>query len=161
MIYFEDWWNVGENCLETKYSGFLADDKNIDDICISNDESLNEFIDNISNILFQYDETTKKYESYQNNKDVFLNKKVTIDFNKNLLFIFPNAEVKEIQYSQLFQCYMITFSEKSVENHYYCAAVVQKFLNDKNDINDIKFQIMNEKPPFIKINKPINNNDDY
>ena len=87
MIYFEDWWNVGENCLETTYSGILADDKKIDDICISNDESLNEFIDNISNILFQYDETTKKYESYQNNKDVFLNKKVTIDFNKRRFFI--------------------------------------------------------------------------
>ena len=56
---------------------------------------------------------------------------------------------------------MITFSEKSVENHYYCAAVVQKFLNEKKNINDIKFQIMNEKPPFIKIDRPINNNDDY
>ena len=161
MIYFEDWWNIGENCLEKTYSGILADDKKIDDICISNDESLNEFIENIANISFEYDETTKKYQSHTNTKDVFLNKRVNIDFNKYLLFIFPNAEVKEIQYSQLFQCDMITFSEKSVEEQYYCAAVVQKILNDDKNIKDIKFQIMNEKPPFIKVNRPINDNDDY
>ena len=56
---------------------------------------------------------------------------------------------------------MITFSEKSVEEQKYCAAVVQKILNENNTIEDIKFQIMNEKPPFIKIDRPINNNDDY
>jgi hypothetical protein len=56
---------------------------------------------------------------------------------------------------------MITFSEKSVEEQYYCAAVVQKILNDDKNIKDIKFQIMNEKPPFIKVNRPINDNDDY
>ena len=161
MIYFEDWWNVGENCLETTYSGILADDKKIDDICISNDKSLEEFKDNISTITFKFNKETKKYESFQNTDDVFLNDKVTIDFDKNLLFIFPNAEVKDIQYSQLFQCYMITFSEKSVEEQYYCAAVVQKILNDDKNIKDIKFQIMNEKPPFIKVNRPINDNDDY
>jgi len=161
MIYFEDWWDVGESCLEKTYSGILADDKEIEDIIIANEESLNKFKDNIAQNIFTYDSETQKYISHINVNDVFLNKRIKIDFNKNLIFVFPNAQVKEVLYSQLFQCYLITFSEESVEEHYYSAAIVQKILTDSKDIKDIKFQIMNEKPPFIKIDRPINNNDDY
>jgi len=161
MIYFEDWWNVGENCLNQKYSGVLADDSQTEDICISNEESLNKFKKDIAIDLIKYNDKLKKFESYSNKNDVFLSNKISIDFDKNLLFIFLNAEVKEILYSKLFQCYMVTFSENSVEEHSYCAAVVRKILDNSNNIQDIKFQIMNEKPKPIKINRPDNFNNEY
>jgi hypothetical protein len=143
MIYFEDWWDVGENCIEIIYSGMLINDKKIDDICISNEESLNKFKEWIAINILQYDSQSDKYISHKNEKDVFLNNKVNIDFNKNLLFIFPNAQIKQILYSQIYQCYMITFSEENVEENFYSAALVKKKVNDSKDI---KFHFMNEKP---------------
>ena len=143
MIYFEDWWDVGESCLEKIYSGILADDKEIEDIIIANEESLNKFKEWIAINILQYDSQSDKYISHKNEKDVFLNNKVNIDFNKNLLFIFPNAQIKQILYSQFYQCYMITFSEENVEENFYSAALVKKKVNDSKDI---KFHFMNEKP---------------
>ena len=142
MIYFEDWWDVGENCIEIIYSGMLINDKKIDDICISNEESLNKFKEWIAINILQYDSQSDKYISHKNEKDVFLNNKVNIDFNKNLLFIFPNAQIKQILYSQFYQCYMITFFEENVEENFYSAALVKKKVNDSKDI---KFHFMNEK----------------
>jgi hypothetical protein len=150
MIYFEDWWDVGENCIEIIYSGMLINDKKIDDICISNEESLNKFKEWIAINILQYDSQSDKYISHKNEKDVFLNNKVNIDFNKNLLFIFPNAQIKQILYSQFYQCYMITFSEENVEENFYSAALVKKKVNDSKDI---KFHFMNEKPKTKIINE--------
>ena len=45
MIFFEDWWKLGENAVKTQYNGELASDKKIDDVIIYNQESLNKFID--------------------------------------------------------------------------------------------------------------------
>ncbi len=150
MIYFEDWWDVGENCLEIIYSGMLIKDKKIDDICISNEESLNKFKEWIAINILQYDSQSEKYISHKNEKDVFLNKEVNIDFNKNLLFIFPNAKIKQILYSQFYQCYMITFSEENVKENFYSAALVKKKVNDSKEI---KFHFMNEKPKTKIINE--------
>ena len=150
MIYFEDWWDVGENCIEIIYSGMLINDKKIDDICISNEESLNKFKEWIAINILQYDSQSDKYISHKNEKDVFLNNKVNIDFNKNLLFIFPNAQIKQILYSQFYQCYMITFSEENVKENFYSAALVKKKVNDSKEI---KFHFMNEKPKTKIINE--------
>ena len=150
MIYFEDWWDVGENCIEIIYSGMLINDKKIDDICISNEESLNKFKEWIAINILQYDSESEKYISHKNEKDVFLNKEVNIDFNKNLLFIFPNAQIKQILYSQFYQCYMITFSEENVKENFYSAALVKKKVNDSKEI---KFHFMNEKPKTKIINE--------
>ena len=150
MIYFEDWWDVGENCIEIIYSGMLIKDKKIDDICISNEESLNKFKEWIAINILQYDSQSEKYISHKNEKDVFLNKEVNIDFNKNLLFIFPNAKIKQILYSQFYQCYMITFSEENVKENFYSAALVKKKVNDSKEI---KFHFMNEKPKTKIINE--------
>ena len=150
MIYFEDWWDVGENCIEIIYSGMLINDKKIDDICISNEESLNKFKEWIAINILQYDSESEKYISHKNEKDVFLNKEVNIDFNKNLLFIFPNAKIKQILYSQFYQCYMITFSEENVKENFYSAALVKKKVNDSKEI---KFHFMNEKPKTKIINE--------
>ena len=150
MIYFEDWWDVGENCIEIIYSGMLINDKKIDDICILNEESLNKFKEWIAINILQYDSQSDKYISHKNEKDVFLNNKVNIDFNKNLLFIFPNAQIKQILYSQFYQCYMITFSEENVKENFYSAALVKKKVNDSKEI---KFHFMNEKPKTKIINE--------
>ena len=150
MIYFEDWWDVGENCIEIIYSGMLINDKKIDDICISNEESLNKFKEWIAINILQYDSESEKYISHKNEKDVFLNKEVNIEFNKNLLFIFPNAQIKQILYSQFYQCYMITFSEENVKENFYSAALVKKKVNDSKEI---KFHFMNEKPKTKIINE--------
>ncbi len=150
MIYFEDWWDVGENCLEIIYSGMLIKDKKIDDICISNEESLNKFKEWIAINILQYDSQSEKYISHKNEKDVFLNKEVNIDFNKNLLFIFPTEKIKQILYSQFYQCYMITFSEENVKENFYSAALVKKKVNDSKEI---KFHFMNEKPKTKIINE--------
>ena len=66
MIYFEDWWDVGENCIEIIYSGMLMKDKKIDDICISNEESLNKFKEWIAINILQYDSESEKYISHKN-----------------------------------------------------------------------------------------------
>lgn len=158
MIYFEEWWNLGENCIVSIYNGVIADDKKQNDTCISTKDQLEPFIDCIANNIYVYNQTEKKYTYQKNITDQFLNHKMVIDFDTNILFIFVGAEIKEILFSKIFQCYLIKFSEKRCESCEYSAGLVKKY---KTDDNTFKYQLMNEKPPNIFVNRPKNDNDDY
>ena len=60
MIYFEEWWNLGENCIVSIYNGVIADDKKQNDTCISTKDQLEPFIDCIANNIYVYNKTEKK-----------------------------------------------------------------------------------------------------
>ena len=139
MIYFEEWWNLGENCLQSVYNGTIADDKHQTDICISSKEQLDSFIE-------------------KNTSDLFLNNKMKIDFDNNVLFLFMGTEVKEVLFSRIFQCYLVKFSDKRCESVSYSMALVKKY---ETDDKTYKFQALNSKPPVLILNRPKNENDDY
>ena len=161
MIYFEDWWSLGDNCVGSVHPGFLADDKKTNDICIETQEDLNKFYDKIAQNIYVTNDGGKHYSYQKNSDDVLLNKKIQIDFNKNFIFIITAAEIKEILFSKIFQCYMITYSEKKCDESSYVAVIVNKYESQDNVQGEIKFQIMNEKPDPIKSIRPRNDNDDY
>ena len=158
MIYFEDWWKLGENAVKTQYNGELASDKKIGDVIIYNQESFNKFIDCIALNINVYNSNTDKYELQINKNDPFLNRKNNLDFNKQILFVFSNVKVDQILYSALFDCYLIYFDQIQVEENTYSAVVVKNY-NAKN--GNYKYQLMNDKPKAKKSLKPQNDNDDY
>lgn len=161
MIYFENWWSLGENCLINKYKGYFADDKIIKDICISSQDQMSIFTKSISECIVKKNPITKKFELVPNKDDYFLSNKMTIDFNKYVLFVFVGAEVKEVLFSQIFKCYLIKFSDTKCEKNEYCAAIVYKYyLENRNEV-DYKFQYLNNKPPNIIKQRPTFDNDEY
>ena len=105
MIFFEDWWKLGENAVKTQYNGELASDKKIDDVIIYNQESLNKFIDCIAQNINVFNTITGQYELQINKNDPFLNRQNNLDFSKQILFVFTNVKVDQILYSALFDCY--------------------------------------------------------
>ena len=158
MIYFEEWWNLGENCLQSVYNCIIADDKHQTDICISSKEQLDSFIENIANNVYIYSDVEKKYIIQKNTSDLFLNNKMKIDFDNNVLFLFMGTEVKEVLFSRIFQCYLVKFSDKRCESVSYSMALVKKY---ETDDKTYKFQALNSKPPVLILNRPKNENDDY
>ena len=101
MIFFEDWWKLGENAVKTQYNGELASDKKIDDVIIYNQESLNKFIDCIAQNINVFNTITGQYELQINKNDPFLNRQNNLDFSKQILFVFTNVKVDQILYSAL------------------------------------------------------------
>ena len=132
MIYFQDWWNYGENCIVETFNGVLAGDKKFNDICIYEKEMLNIFIDSIAKEII-IDSGKKGQITKANKDDVFLNGKINIDFKKNILFIFSEAKIKEIVYSKMFECYFITYSDEQAEANTYYAVLAKKIYPTGND----------------------------
>ena len=120
-----------------------------------------------------------------NKDDPFLNGKISIDFRKNILFVFSEANIKEIVYSKMFECYLITYDEEPAEANTYFAVLAKKIYPPSNDyylVNDNKkvenndneeefnnvsgyfqpkFETMNDKPKPKKGNYLKSYNDDY
>ena len=132
MIYFQDWWNYGENCIVETFNGVLAGDKKFNDICIYEKEMLNIFIDSIAKEII-IDSGKKGQITKANKDDVFLNGKINIDLKKNILFIFSEAKIKEIVYSKMFECYLITYSDEQAEANTYYAVLAKKIYPTGND----------------------------
>ena len=132
MIYFQDWWSYGENCIIETFNGVLAGDKKFSDICIYEEEMLNIFIDSIAKEIV-IDSGKKGQITKPNKDDVFLNKKIKIDFKKNLLFIFSEANIKEIVYSKMFECYLITYNDEPADANTYHAVLAKKIYPTGND----------------------------
>ncbi len=184
MIYFQDWWSYGENCILQTCNGALAGDKKFNDICIYEKEMLNIFIESIAKEI-TIDSGKKGQITKPNKDDAFLNGKVDIDFRKNILFVFSEANIKEIVYSKMFECYLITYSDDPAETNTYFAVLAKKVYPPGNDyflVNDIKkdenneneedyknlsktfkpkFETMNDKPKPKKGNLLKSYNDDY
>ena len=153
MIYFQDWWSYGENCIIETFNGVLAGDKKFNDICIYEKEMLNIFIDSIAKEI-TIDSGKKGQITKANKDDVFLNGKIKIDFKKNILFVFSEANIKEIVYSKMFECYLITYSDEPAETNTYLAVLAKKIYPPGIDyylVNDIKRDDEND-------NEELNNN---
>ena len=132
MIYFKDWWSYGDNCILQTFNGVLAGDKKIIDICIYEKEMLKIFIDSIAKEIIS--ESEEKGQTTEKNKDdVFLNKKVDIDFQNQVLFVFSEANIKEIVYSKIFECYLITYSDEPAEVNTYSAILAKKIYPGNNE----------------------------
>ena len=157
MIYFQDWWRYGENCIIDTFKGVLAGDKKFNDICIYEKEMLSIFIDSIAKQI-SIDSGKKGQITKPNKEDVFLNGKINIDFRKNILFVFSEANIKEIVYSKMFECYLITYSEEPAESNTYFAVLAKKIYPPGNDyylVNDIKKDEENDSEE-LNINKEKN-----
>jgi hypothetical protein len=161
MIYFQDWWSYGENCIIETYKGVLAGDKKFNDICIFEKEMLNIFIDSIAKEI-TIDAGKNRQITKSNKDDVFLSGKINIDFRKNILFVFSEANIKEIVYSKMFECYLITYSEEPAETNTYFAVIAKKIYPPENDyymVNDAKKEEDNESEE-LNINKEGNKGQD-
>ena len=164
MIYFQDWWSYGENCIIETFNGVLAGDKKFNDICIYEKEMLNIFIDSIAKEI-TIDSGKKGQITKANKDDVFLNGKIKIYFKKNILFVFSEANIKEIVYSKMFECYLITYSDEPAETNTYLAVLAKKIYPPSNDyylVNDIKRDEDNDNED-LNINREENKeqNNDY
>ena len=184
MIYFQDWWSYGDNCIIQTFNGVLAGDKKFNDICIYEKYMLNIFIESIAKEITM-DAGKKGQITKPNKDDPFLNGKISIDFRKNILFVFSEANIKEIVYSKMFECYLITYDEEPAEANTYFAVLAKKIYPPSNDyylVNDNKkvenndneeefnnvsgyfqpkFETMNDKPKPKKGNYLKSYNDDY
>ena len=161
MIYFQDWWSYGENCIIETFNGVLAGDKKFNDICIYEKEMLNIFIDSIAKEI-TIDSGKKGQITKANKDDVFLNGKIKIDFKKNILFVFSEANIKEIVYSKMFECYLITYSDEPAETNTYLAVLAKKIYPPANDyylVNDIKRDEDNDNED-LNINREENKEQD-
>ncbi len=190
MIYFTDWWSYGENCILQTFNGVLAGDHKINDMCIFENESMKLFRDSIAKELV-IDSGERGQITEKNKDDIFLNKKYKIDFNTQILFVFCEANVKEIVYSKMFECYLITYNDEPGEANTYTAILAKKVQPGKNggffmdnqeeEENEIdtqkeerfkvsdkllkdfspKFETMNDKPKPKKGKYLKSYNDDY
>ena len=132
MIYFKDWWSYGDDCILQTFNGVLAGDKKIIDICIYEKEMLKLFIDSIAKEIIM-DTGDRGQITEKNKEDIFLNKKIEIDFKNQILFVFSEANIKEIVYSKIFECYLITYSEEPAEVNTYTAILAKKIYPGIND----------------------------
>ena len=132
MIYFKDWWSYGDDCILQTFKGVLAGDKKIVDICIYDKENLKLFTDSIAKEIV-IDSGERGQITEKNKEDIFLNKKIDIDFTRQILFVFSEAIVKEIVYSKIFGCYLITYSEEPAEANTYCAILAKKIYPQNKD----------------------------
>ena len=148
MIYFTDWWSYGENCIIQTFNGVLAGDKKMNDTCIYEKDTLKIFLDSIAKEVV-IDSGERGQITEKNKDDVFLNKKVNLDFKKNILFVFCEANVKEIVYSKMFECYLISYSEEPAEANTYSAVLVKKLYPRKSNSFLINYQ-ENEEVEFEK-----------
>ena len=132
MIYFKDWWSYGDDCILQTFNGILAGDKKIVDICIYQKELMKLFLDSIARELV-IDSGERGQITEKNKEDIFLNKKIEIDFSKQLLFVFSEANIEEIVYSKIFECYLITYSDEPAEANTYTAVLVKKIYPGINE----------------------------
>ena len=132
MIYFKDWWSYGDDCILQTFKGVLAGDKKIVDICIYQKELMKLFLDSIARELV-IDSGERGQITEKNKEDIFLNKKIEIDFSKQLLFVFSEANIEEIVYSKIFECYLITYSDEPAEANTYTAVLVKKIYPGINE----------------------------
>ena len=131
MIYFTDWWSYGENCILQTFNGVLAGDHKMNDMCIYEDGSLKLFRDSIAKELV-IDSGERGQITEKNKDDIFLNKKLKIDFNTQILFVFCEANVKEIVYSKMFECYLISYNDEPGEANTYTAVLAKKIYPGRN-----------------------------
>ena len=132
MIYFKDWWSYGDDCILERFNGVLAGDKKIVDICIYKNELMKLFLDSIAKELV-IDSGERGQITEKNKEDIFLNKKFDIDFSKQLLFVFSEANIEEIVYSKIFECYLISYSDEPAEANTYTAILVKKIYPGINE----------------------------
>ena len=132
MIYFKDWWSYGDDCILQTFNGILAGDKKIVDICIYQKELMKLFLDSIARELV-IDSGERGQITEKNKEDIFLNKKIEIDFSKQLLFVFSEANIEEIVYSKIFECYLITYSDEPAEANTHTAVLVKKIYPGINE----------------------------
>ena len=132
MIYFKDWWSYGDDCILQTFNGILAGDKKIVDICIYENELMKLFLDSIAKELV-IDSGERGQITEKNKEDIFLNKKFDIDFSKQLLFVFSEANIEEIVYSKIFECYLISYSDEPAEANTYTAILVKKIYPGINE----------------------------
>ena len=125
MIYFTDWWSYGENCILQTFNGVLAGDHKMNDMCIYEEDSLKLFRDSIAKELV-IDSGERGQITEKNKDDIFLNNKIKIDFNKQILFVFCEVNIKEIVYSEMFECYLISYNDEPGETNTYTAVLVKK-----------------------------------
>lgn len=161
LIYFQDWWSLGDNCVVEKINGVLSDDQNVQDGFITSQMEFDKFKENIAESVYVKGEVDKKYTLKKNLGDSLLGNKMEVDFNSNIVFVCTGAIVKEVLFSKIFQCYLVTFSEKRVEKSMYCAVVVNKFKVNETESITTAFQLMNAKPEMLVTDRPKFENNEY
>ena len=96
------------------------------------------------------------FENKPNTTDIFLNDKLQVNFESEIIIVTISSEIDNIIYSEILDCYFISFKQKPVEKQYYSAAICIKCTDSYP-----KFCFLNSKPEILKINRPANNNDEY
>jgi hypothetical protein len=160
MNFFDEYWTQYENVINSIHNGILADDKEMSDCIIYNNEMLEKFKNkiamNIQDRKYMKNSRQIYFENKPNTNDHFLNDKINVNFGSEIIIVIISAEIDKIIYSEMIDCYFINLKNKLVEKQNYSSAVCTK----KSDSN-LKFCLLNTKPEYLKINRPVNNNDEY
>ena len=183
---FSDWWYNGDNVLINIYEGQIADDKNINDCMITNILLLNQLKDCICINLFKlidvdddFDIKNKnnsysppqhkrlriskikqEYFTETNKDDYILNNKININFLNEMIILIIGAQINSVIYNKIYECYVVTLSDKRVDKKFYSAALCKRFEGDSR-YNKLKFSLLNKKPINLETSRPLNYNDEY
>jgi len=160
MNFFDEFWTQYEYVIISIHNGIIADDKQMTDCIIYSNEMLENFKNKIAMNIQErnYIKNTKQFffENKPNTTDIFLNDKIQVNFETEIIFVTISSEIDNIIYSEILDCYLISFKQKPVEKQNYSAAICIKFTDSHS-----KFCYLNSKPGILKIIRPANNNDEY
>ena len=169
MNLFESWWPTGEQALVFTHNGQIADDKPIQDSIIFNDAGYQHLKTCIALNVIHYNldklEGKKrvkkdiKFQFMPNNDDLILENKFEVDFNSEVIVVVIGAQIEDILYSSIFDCYLVRVSKECFDKKYYSAGICKKFNSDFN--KKYKLSFFNKKPEFLNYHRPENNNDEY
>jgi hypothetical protein len=139
---FDEWWSNGSNVGKKTHFGLLADDNKFDDSIIIDKEGFNNFKEAIALHVTQG-------EILINNKEDWFLAGGEIDFNYECLVVIKAAVVDKVLYSDMFQCYVLYLTDKSLDPQGYCAVICKRNggLHGK-----YKFSVIGKKsiPQFIR-----------
>jgi len=133
--------------MKTIFSGIKADNRDMEDTLVTNQEQFEKFVFAIAVNCVEYKSRGggkgKPSVSYvSNTSDYFLNLKEKIDFSKFNVIVIVCAGIKEVKTEN--KVYQVYFDEQPTGDNKYSAIIVSKFDENQNEIKEMK--LANDKP---------------
>jgi len=139
----------------TIHTGVIADNREMVDTLITNQEQFDKFLLAIATNEVVYDDGGKpgrmpdiRFEP--NTTDYFLNLTEKIDFSKINIIVVTHAKIKQVKVDN--NSYQVNLDGEPTGDFMYSAVIVEK-VNDVNEMN-----VIDQKRPCRISQRPLNNN---
>ena len=105
MNFFDEFWTQNEYVIISIHNGIIADDKQMTDCIIYSNEMLEKFKNKIAMNIQErkYIKNTKQFffENKPNTTDIFLNDKIQVNFDSEIIIVTISSEIDNIIYSEI------------------------------------------------------------